>query len=337
MIDLHELAAQAHLGGPIPTLEQVAIPLISKVTDGPADIFPGLLPRQGGVVLAGETNVGKSLLSLEIISSLVTGQPLWGQIEPTMVAKKVVYILGEHHNEVIQRLWQKTKLPMTDNVWLLGPEQLSFDKWLVTQGRPNVLAIEKFKKWTDGADLVVFDPLSSFTVGMDAENDNIGMRLLLEMMNLITTQAGAVYIALAHQGKPLMDMKGEEHSRKSYAIRGASAIEDAATNIFYMGQGKTQTDAKKQAGIKVFELTCRKYKGEAKERYNLIRDAGTLTHTLGGDAPFAEVMSFEMRARVHRIQGENPSMTYRAAKQMLATVEGVSLDTVERWLENKKV
>lgn len=331
MIDLAEMSAHAAaLAGPIPTLEQIAIPITSAVTPGPPDIIKGLIPRQGGVVLAGETNVGKSLVSLEIISSLVTGEPLWGELEPTMKARKVVYILGEHHNEVIQRLWQKTKLPMTDNVWLLGPEQLSFDKWLVTQGRPNVLAIEKFKKWTDGADLVVFDPLSSFTVGMDAENDNIGMRLLLEMMNLITTQNGAVYIALAHQGKPMMDLKGQEHSRKSYAIRGASAIEDAATNIFYLGKGESQTDAKKEAKLQVIELTCRKYKGDAKEKYYLIRDAATLTHRLGGDQPLSEVLKMDTNAKLARIQAEDPRMTYRGACKMLATVEGVAYDTILR-------
>jgi hypothetical protein len=81
---------------PIPPLEAIAVPLISPPEVGPVDIIPGLLPRRGELVVAGPTDIGKSLMALEICSCLVTGQPLWGHLTPTLQAKRILYILGEH-------------------------------------------------------------------------------------------------------------------------------------------------------------------------------------------------------------------------------------------------
>ena len=155
---------------PIPTLEQIGVRLNAPVPEGPPDILAGLLPRQGQLVIAGETNVGKTLVALEMVSTLVTGKPLWGSLQPSGGAGKVLYFLGEHYNAVVQRLWQKTQLPVTDNVFIVGPEQLNYDKYLVIGGKPNVTAINKFRRWAEGVDLIVFDPLSSFISGVDAAN-----------------------------------------------------------------------------------------------------------------------------------------------------------------------
>lgn len=318
--------------GPIRPIEQVAIKLTDPVPDGPADIIPGLVPRAGQLVIAGETNVGKSLIALEIASSLTTGQPLWGELKPTLQARRVLYVLGEHYDAVIQRLWQKTQLPMGGEVFLLGPEALGFDKWLVTQARPNLQGISKFKKWAEGMDLIIFDPLSAFlTGGENQENDNITMRLVLDTMSLVSQTSGAVCIVLAHQGKPMMDMRGQEHQRKSYAIRGASAVEDAATNIFYMDRGE-KDPASKASGSQMFELKLRKYKGDAPDSYRLLRDQATLTHQLLGNKAYSDVLRIDAQAKVARIQAHNEQIEYRTAIRLAAAVDGVSEETMRRRL-----
>lgn len=329
-MNLNELSA---ISGPFPSLEDVAIRITDPVTDGPPDIIPGLLPRQGQLVIAGETNVGKSLVALEIISSLTTGTPLWGELHPTMQAKKVLYVLGEHYDAVIQRLWQKTQLPLGDKVFLLGPEALGYDKWLVGAGKPNLLALEKFKKWTDGCDLVVFDPLSAFLTGAEnAENDNLVMRLVLDSMSTVCQANGAACLVLAHQGKPMMDPKGQEHARKSYAIRGGSSVEDAATNIFYMGAAEKSPSTQVAKGS-IFDLRLRKYKGEAPANYRLLRDPATLTHTLLGEGtPYADVIKYELNAKVARLQAAMPDFNYRTAVRVVAACEGKPEETVKRWL-----
>ena len=287
---------------PIPALEDIAIRLTDSIKEGPADLIPGLLPRQGELCIAGETNVGKSLMALEICSSLITEMPLWGELVPTQKVRKILYVLGEHYNEVIQRLALHTGLPFSDQIFLLGPDQLNYDKWLVTSAQPNLHAINKFKRWAEGVDLIVFDPFASFLCGEGAENDNIGARLALDSMNLIAQSVGASCLILAHQGKPQMDPYGKEQVRKTYAIRGASGIEDAATNIFYMGRGKGESDAAQQAADRqIYDLTCRKYKGIAPDKYRLLRDPSRLTHTLLGNRPFVEVRKLAMEGDVSRL------------------------------------
>lgn len=333
MIPIEELGALT-TSGPIPSLEEIGLLINGPIEEGPGDIIPGLLPKRGQLVIAGETNVGKSLLSLEIISSLVTGSPLWGELSPTLMAKRVLFVLGEHYPQVIQRLAQVTKLKMTDQVWLLGPEQLGYDKWLVSGGKPNIQAISKFQKWAEGADLVVFDPFSAFVSGVEVENDNIQMRLVLDTMSLISQSAGASCIVLAHQGKPMMNQQGKEARRESYAIRGASAIEDAATNIFYLGAGDGSSPVEKAASSKIFNLTLRKYKGEAPPVYRLLRDPVTLTHSLVGTGSetktYTELMKMDAIAKVGRLQAAFPAFDYRTCIRVAAADLGLSEETLKR-------
>jgi RecA-family ATPase len=321
-----------YTAGPIPALEDVAVRLNGPIKEGPPDLIAGLMPRQGQLVIAGETNTGKSLISLEMISCLTTGKPLWGELEPTKQLKKVLYVLGEHYVEVIQRLLKVTGLEMPDNVFILGPEQLMFDKWLVTRGQPNIQATQKFMKWAEGCDLIVFDPLSAFVNGVDAENDNVQMRLVLDTMSLIAQSTGASCLVLAHQGKPMMNSYGQETKRKSYAIRGASGIEDAATNIFYLERGDSGDVVAKATGGQVFELTCRKFKGAAPDKYTLLRNNESLTHRMLTGKPYAEVMKIDGRAKVARIMEHNDKIEHRTAVALVAATEGVSEETMRRRL-----
>lgn len=315
---------------PIPSLEEVGERLNAPIKPGPPDLIPGLMPTRGQLVIAGETDIGKSLLALEICSALATGSPLWNELSPTQLSNKIVYVLGEHYNDVIKRLFQVTKLPITDNVWIIGPEQLGLDKWLVTSGRQNQTAIERLIKWCVGADLVVFDPLAAFVSGIDAENDNVQMRLVLDTMSTITQSVGASCLVLAHQGKPTMGKDGSEYTRSRYAIRGASAVEDAATNIFYMGH--MQNGATDNAGLKILSLRKRKYKGDAPDEYRLLRDKDRLVHTLLGNRPFTEVRRIDTQAKVARLQHAFPDMPLMDIYKVIATTEGMSVTTVRRHL-----
>lgn len=279
--------------------------------------------------------MGKSLVALEVCSSLITGNPLWGapSLKPSIKVDRIIYVLGEHYNEVIKRLWAHTGLPMTDQVILLGPEQLSTDKWLVTNGKTNPIAEEKLIKWTEGAGLIVFDPLSAFVAGADAENDNVQMRLVLDRMSYIAQKSGAASLILAHQGKPSVGKDGEETVRKSYAIRGASAVEDAATNIFYMNRIEGKSAASETLNSKVFSLRCRKYKGQSVDEFQLVRNAQTLCHTLLGNRPFVEVRRIETQSKMARLMMSTPNMTTVEAVRVLAATEGVSEATIRRSME----
>ena len=321
---------------PIPRLEDIAVRLIDTPETIEPDIIDGLLPRKGALVIAGETNIGKTLLALEVCSSLSSGEPLWGQLQPRMQAKKILYVLAEHYAGIVQNLWRVTKLPMTDTTFLLAPEHMSKlgdgnGQFLVVRGNRNQSAIEALKFWAQGCDLIVFDPLAAMINGVDAENDNLQMRMLLNVITDIAIENGAACIVLAHQGKPMMDQKGQEQRRKSYAIRGASAIEDAATNIFYFGAAGTMEI--EGTTLRAYELTLRKYKGIAPESYSLYRDKTTLVHGLAKTSgPFVTARKADLRAKIQRIQEYHRKFDYDTALSIVAVCEGISVTTAKRWL-----
>jgi RecA-family ATPase len=312
---------------------KIGEPITSPIKPGPPDLIPGLLPKQGQLVIAGETNIGKSLIALEIVSSLITGNALWGELEPTQKAKRILYVLGEHYNEVIKRLWAKTGLPMSDDVHLYGPEDLKGNKWLVQNGKQNVDGIDQLCKAADGCDLVVFDPLAAFFLGTDAENDNPGMRLVLETLSMVCQTVGASSLILAHQGKPSMGKDGQEYARTKYAIRGASSVEDAATNIFYMGQLQGNSGAATGADAsRLFTVRKRKYKGEAPDEYKLLRHRDNLTHTILGNRPFIETRKIETQAKVARLQAAFPDLSMKDIIKTVSVTEGFHENTIRNYL-----
>lgn len=314
-------------------LEEVAELLDSPIEPGPPDLIPGLIPKKGQVLIVGETNVGKSTVAIEICSSLVTGAPLWDQLQPTIEAKKIAYILGEHHNDTLKRIQQRTKLPMRERVWLLGPQMLGNNKSLVVRAEKVESSIRQIRDWVAGVDLVVFDPLSAFISGEDAENDNIGMRKLLNAMDDICQPIGAACLILGHSGKPMIDQYGKAHAKKSYATRGASGIEDAATNVFYMVTSGGKSGAAEGTDGRVFSLVTRKYKDEVPSEYQLIRNLHTGVHRLiEGTRPFIEIRRQEVRAKYHGIKTALPELTERQIVRMLVETEGKDTITIRRYL-----
>lgn len=309
-------------------LEDLAVPINSELLAEQPDIFPGFVPKDDLVCISSGTNQGKSLISVEICSSLSTGEPLWGSITPSMTAKKILYVLGEHRTRKIVSLARKTRLPF-GNVLVLGPEHLSVDKYLVSHGVVNMRSVDRFRRWADGVDFIVFDPLAAFIAGADVEDDSIQMRLLIETINQICMSSGASCLVLAHHGKPQMDPKGYEHHRKTYAIRGASGSEDTFTNIFYLNQS--------EQGPSVFELTMRKFKGDGHPKFKLARNRETLVHTLISDVSSqADVLKAEARAKVTNLRYDFPHLEEEMIHKLTASFMGIPVDTLERRLGMRK-
>jgi len=313
--------------------EKVGEPITAPIKPGPPDLIPGLVPKKGQLVIAGETDIGKSLVALEICSALITGKTLWGELQPTETLGRILYVLGEHYNDVIKKLWVKTQLPMTENVRLVGPEDLGSHKWLVQNGKQNLEGVQKLVGWAKGCDLVVFDPLGAFFIGNDSENDNPGMRVVLDTLGIVTQTVGASCLILAHQGKPMMGKDGQEYARTKYALRGASAAEDAATNIFYMGHLSGNSGAATGADpSRLFSIRKRKYKGDAPDEYKLLRNRDTLTHTVLGNRPFIEARKVEVQAKVARLQAQMPESSLKEIIKIVATLEGYHENTIRNYL-----
>lgn len=240
---------------------------------GPPDLIPGLLPRHGHLLISGETDVGKTTLALEIAMAVLTGQPLWGShVVPSTTIERVTYIMGEHHESTLQSLWRLMDFGGEPAIKIIPPH---LHRPLVVRGLTMDRTLEAYIGSCQGSQLLIFDPLNAFVAGSDAENDSVQMRACLNGMESIATQIGAALLILGHMGKPYFDQKRQKYEhRTTYASRGSSAIEDAATCCFYM----IQDDPKEHANR--FRLIRRKYKGDAPAFYALSR--GRNRHTLTG-------------------------------------------------------
>ena len=82
----------------------------------------------------------------------------------------------------------------------------------------------------------------------------------------------------------------------------------------------------------VLSMRCRKYKGEAPNEYRLLRNPTTLTHTLLGNRPYADLLRIDAQSKVARIQEYNNNIDYRTAIKIAAAVDGVAEDTMKRRL-----
>ena len=158
------------------------------------------------------------------------------------------------------------------------------------------------------------------------------MRLLLDVMSGITQSTGASCLILAHQGKPAVDMMGRERHRQSYAIRGASAIEDAATNIFYLHKHSDLNEGRSDPNM--FRLKCRKYKGIAPDFYYLLRNPENKTHRLigGKGRPNTDLKRERVRSRLLELK-TNEGLTVNEAVAAITAAEGISEQTIWRYLK----
>lgn len=300
------------------------------------ELIPGLLPESGTAGIVGETDTGKSLIACEIGSSLLTGEPLWGAITPTRNVDKVVYILGEHTCQTIQGLFHRTQLPHAGKFHLIGPEHLHPYKALVIGGVQQPVAVDRLMKWTEGAGLIVFDPLGGFAQGLSTENDSSSMRTLIDSMSLIATKHGAACLILSHMGKPKLDDTGNEIRRTTYAMRGSSAQEDALTHVFYLR--KALQVKQQNSDAERYDLSIRKFKGNpSNEVYRLHRDPETKRNTLinakpaKGAYPDRKEVE-EYRRKIQRLLESNQSFAPDTALRIVAESEGLPVGTLERWL-----
>lgn len=233
---------------------------------GEPELIPGLLHRHACLLITGETNIGKTLIGLELAYSLLTGTPLWGKLSPTRTLKQVTFIMGEHDKETLQTQWDLLQLPPPEGLWVIPPPA----RRLVARGDTMPGHLQLYREWCQGSDLVMFDPLGAFASGEDIENDNAQMRAVIVAMETIASPGALV--TFAHMGKPTYDPKeGRYKRRETYATRGGSAIEDAVLDCFYLEHDPHEGG---------YLLRRRKYKGQAPGFYRLTRDPTTLRHTL---------------------------------------------------------
>ena len=290
----------------------VGIRFIDPLPPEPPELVQGLLPADGVTLISGPTNIGKSLVAIEIASALTTDTALWGELKAKRKIRRVVYLLGEHTAGTVQRLYKITGLPMGREARIIGPEQLPTDRHLIVRGEVNSETVEQYQQLVAGAELIIVDPLSAFIAGANAENDNTAMRNLVDAFQKLGVLNKAPVLVLGHFGKPARDINGNEEHRTNYASRGASAAEDACPTVYYLKADEGQT----------YCLSSRKYKGVTPPKRVLLRNDATKVHTLlTSNRPNIEAAKIQFRAKVEQVMAAGLDKT--AAVKAVAALEDI--------------
>jgi len=183
--------------------------------DRPDVIGDSILPEGGGLILAGESGVGKSLLALEWAVRLAKARPVLGL--PVSRSWRVHYQGQENTLRSMQhRLRRMLRgLDLKDAGTLtFGDPTMSFDLGLKGDQERLHACLATVK-----SEVVILDPLSSF-LGAADENNNLAVRSRLDVLTGISRKLGCAFIVVDHFGKPTESQDG------AHRTRGASSKKD---------------------------------------------------------------------------------------------------------------
>ncbi len=230
-------------------------------------IGEGILPETCGLLIAGDSGVGKSLITLEWAIHLAMGLDLYGGGLLIPNARKVMIFQRENIPPTVQER-------MFGMLEELGIKDLPDNIFFANQEfRYNVSDYECVKKMISainesGADVYIADPLSSFHT--KDENSNIEMRRVMDTFTDISRATGAAVIIIHHFKKP---QKGQLDVNR---VRGAKSLVDWADTLltFEVKTKGSDTVHKRKLGfIKIRN-------GREKDALTLNREKDKFTHIL---------------------------------------------------------
>jgi len=195
-----------------------------EIKEDPPILINGVLPTGGGLILGGESEVGKSLMRVEWSVLLACGLPIYGMKTPH--AQTVLVFQTENTIKIEQFRTRKIMQGY-------GIESCHNRIFYARSFRKPSLLSNEFLNHAEqqindsGATVVWWDPLVSFH--NRNENDNVAMRNVLDCISYLNRKTGAASIVIHHFGQPSAQKKDEIPLR--YRLRGASAIRDWADTI----------------------------------------------------------------------------------------------------------
>jgi hypothetical protein len=190
-------------------------------------IAHGILPKGGGLILAGESGEGKSLLRTELAIHLVMGWDLWGMEIPTARRVFIFQFENTEGSEAYRLKKMLQGLEITD-----FPDNLLYSDPTIRldlgKDRDRGKAMEIIRE--SGAQVIIYDPLTS--LHSVNENDNVQMRKILDNVTEINRKLGTTASIVHHFGKPT------ENSITAHRTRGASSIRDWADTLVALTRKK---------------------------------------------------------------------------------------------------
>lgn len=189
----------------------------------------GLWPAGTGLMIAGESGAGKSLVLNQLVVSLAMGWNFIGLEVPT--ARRILVFQAENtlQQEQERYLAQIRGMGITTTPPNVAYFPMEERLELVNHHHRKIM-VEAIK--THQADAFFIDPLISFH--SENENDNGAMRRVLDSITEIMRKTGAGAGVLHHFGKPT------ENGTVEHRARGASAIRDWCDTMMALTVKKAQ-------------------------------------------------------------------------------------------------
>jgi hypothetical protein len=201
----------------------------------PPPLIDGLLERGDSLVLSGKSGLGKSLATLPVACAVAGGRKLFGQFE---IKEPAPVLLIQSENSLkamrqrIDALVETVKGTPDYEPTLEALDRIAttkvgddcrysgdlMDESFLDELREMITAIK--------AGLLILDPLISFHT--KDENDNSGMREVLDRLTMISGETGVATFISHHHGKGNYD--------GAFQARGASAIVDWARSVLTMNR-----------------------------------------------------------------------------------------------------
>jgi putative DNA primase/helicase len=183
----------------------------------PPIIGQGIMPQQTAMIIAGESGVGKSLITLEIAVRLAMGWQIFDLDVPT--ARTIKIFQAENPLDQVQfrlrRIIQGLRISrLPDTIHFSNPKT----RYDLSNARTIKTMISEIQACS--ADVFIIDPLISFHAVN--ENDNVMIRSrVLDNVTLMCRETGAAAIVVDHFNKPTQDNRNV-----AYRLRGGIAKKD---------------------------------------------------------------------------------------------------------------
>ncbi|MFC7430666.1 MULTISPECIES: AAA family ATPase [unclassified Agrococcus] len=195
----------------------------------------GLLPSLGRLLLIAQRKVGKTTWTMNLLRSLLLGEPFLGRFDVTPLSGSVL-LLNFEVDAATQGRWLA-------DVGLDDPALASRVVVVNVRGVENPLATDAGRRRLAAVmrerdvEAVVVDPFGRAFTGIEQSN-NSEVTAWLSALDRVVTEGGASELVLvAHAGWG--DAKGQSQTR----VRGASALEDWADSIVRYWKDRNDDDA----------------------------------------------------------------------------------------------
>lgn len=308
-----------------PMIEFISFHEIAELEFEDNPLIDGLLDEKESLIISGASGEGKSLLT-NIIALSLSNPPedgLWGLFA---IPKPVKTLFVQSENSMRAQNRRLNKL------FHAHPEMRAASKNLKTFKINNDCRIfgsltdEDFQKLLIDslleldARVLVIDPLISYHE--EDENDNVGMRKVLDQLSIICDKANAAAIV-------------SHHYNRQNLTRGAAAIRDWTDNMLLMDFEKQAHDGGRI--IKITHDKCRNYEQQPEFYLERTRDLQFLRCEQPGSKQSNQIVAVvnaltEMGGRV-----DSQTHLKRAVAVELNQSEATARRAIEQALEMKEI